>query len=133
MAWSVSDVLVGSIVSLLLISTGLWSLLDLVLDLACLITVLHLRSNVNWARLLFRRLRRSLGSIDLRVNALCPLARARPVPALSLVVSSLLLVGRSCLLLQEHLLLDLVLVHLLGGSQVEVVNYVGDVGHAVRI
>jgi hypothetical protein len=26
-----------------------------------------------------------------------------------------------------------VLVHLLGGSQVEVVNYVGDVGHAVRI
>ena len=37
------------------------------------------------------------------------------------------------LLLHQHLLLDLLLVHLLGRCQVEIVNDIGDIGYSIVV
>lgn len=124
-----ANILTRSVVGLLLVSTGLRPLLNLILDLAGLVTVLisvwPLTAIFQWSFL------GRLSSINLWIEALIPLRRARPYSTLRLRSPPLIMI--CAFLLHKHLLLDLVLVDLLRWCEVEVVDYVRDVGHTVSV
>lgn len=113
----------------MLVAAGLRSLLYLILDL---LSFFHLRPCLRLRCLLLGRFFKADGSIYFWVDTLGSLTGAWSYSTLSLGDSPVL-AASACLLLQKHLLLDLVLVHLLCRGQVEVINYVGDVRHAVCV